>query len=49
MTPLAQSNLEHGQGVNISSNIEHVKLPVDHVDTADSQQVEYGTSHSLFF
>ena len=37
MTPLAQSNLEHGQGVS-SSNIEHEKLPVDHVNAADSQQ-----------
>ena len=36
MTPLAQSNLEHGQRVN-SSNIEHEKLPVDHVDAIDSQ------------
>ena len=37
MTPLALSNLEHGQGVG-SSNIEHEKLPVDHVNTVDSQQ-----------
>ena len=37
MTPLAQSNLEHGQGVR-SSKIEHEKLPVDHVNTVDSQQ-----------
>ena len=35
MTPLAQSNLEHGQEVN-SSNIEHEKLPVDHVNYVDS-------------
>ena len=31
MTPLAQSNLEHGQE-NISSKFEHVDTPVDHVD-----------------
>ena len=37
MTPLAQSNLEHGQGVS-GSNIEHENLPVDHVDAVDSQQ-----------
>ena len=37
MTPLAQSNLKHGQEDN-SSNIEHVNLPVDHVDSVDRQQ-----------
>ena len=37
MTPLAQSNLEPGQGVS-GSKTEHEKLPVDHVETADSQQ-----------
>ena len=31
MTPLAQSNLEHGQGVG-STNIKQEKLPVDHVN-----------------
>ena len=29
MTPLAQSNLEHGQDV-IDSKSEHVETPVDH-------------------
>ena len=37
MTPLAQSNVEHGQEGS-SSNIEHENPPVDHVDSADSQQ-----------
>ena len=37
MTTLAQSNLEHGQE-NISSDIEHVNLPVDHVDSINKQQ-----------
>ena len=37
MTPLAQSNLEHGQE-NISSKFEHVDTPVDHVDHIDIQQ-----------
>ena len=37
MTTLAQSNLEHGQGVR-SSNIEHKKLSVDHVNAVDSWQ-----------
>ena len=37
MTPLAQANLEHGQVVQ-SSNIEHEKLPEDHVINIDSQQ-----------
>ena len=37
MPPLAQSNLEHGQGGS-SSKIEHEKLPVDHVVTVDSQR-----------
>ena len=37
MTPLAQSNLEHGQG-NISSDLEHGNLPVDHIDSIDRQQ-----------
>ena len=37
MTPLAQSNLEHGQG-NISSRFEHVDTHVDHVDHFDIQQ-----------
>ena len=37
MTPLPQSNLEHGQGVS-SSNTEHEKLPVDHVNAVDSHQ-----------
>ena len=35
MTPLAQSNLEHGQDI-VSSKIEHVETPVDHV--SDIQQ-----------
>ena len=30
MTPLAQSNLEHGQDI-VSSKIEHAETPVDHV------------------
>ena len=37
MTPLAQSNLEHGQE-NISSDFEHVDTPVDHVSHNDTQQ-----------
>ena len=37
MTPLAQSNLEHGQE-DSSSNIEHVNPPVDHIDSIDRQQ-----------
>ena len=37
MTPLAQSNLEHGQEHSIS-NIEHVNPPVNHVDPFDRQQ-----------
>ena len=37
MTPLAQSNIEHGQE-DSSSNIEHINLPVDHVDSVDRQQ-----------
>ena len=37
MTPLAQSNEEHGQGVS-SSNIEHEKLLDDHLNAVDSQQ-----------
>ena len=37
MTPLAQSNLEHGHGVS-SSNIEHKNLPFDHVDSVDRQE-----------
>ena len=37
MTPLAQSNLEHGQG-NISSDCEQIDTPVDHVDHNDIQQ-----------
>ena len=37
MTPLVQSNLEHGQGVD-GSNIEHEKLSDDHVNAVDSQQ-----------
>ena len=37
MTPLAQTNLEHGQGVD-GSNIEHEKLSDDHVNAVDSQQ-----------
>ena len=37
MTPLAQSNIEHGQEVQ-SSNIEHERLPDDHVKIIDSQQ-----------
>ena len=36
-TPLAQSNLEHEQEDSIS-NIEHVNLPIDHVDSVDRQQ-----------
>ena len=35
MTPLAQSNLEHGQDI-VSSKIEHAETPVDHV--SDIQQ-----------
>ena len=31
MTPLAQSNLEHGQDI-ISSELEHVETPFDHVE-----------------
>ena len=34
MTPLALSNLEHGQEI-ISSNFEHVDTPVDHVDHSE--------------
>ena len=30
MTPLAQSNLEHGQDI-VSSKVEHAETPVDHV------------------
>ena len=37
MTPLAQSNLEHGQGID-GSKIEHEKLSDDHVGAVDSQQ-----------
>ena len=37
MTPLAQSNLEHGQE-HSSSNVEHVNPPVNHVDSIDRQQ-----------
>ena len=37
MTPLAQSNLEHGQEI-ISSKFEHVDTPVDHADHIDKQQ-----------
>ena len=37
MTPLAQSNLEHGQE-NISSRFEHVDTPFDHIDHLDIQQ-----------
>ena len=37
MTPLAQSNWEHGQE-NISSRFEHVDTLVDHVDHVDIQQ-----------
>ena len=37
MTPLAQSNLEHGQE-NLSSDLEHVGTPVNHVDLIDKQQ-----------
>ena len=29
MTPLAQSNLEHGQDI-VSSKVEHAETPVDH-------------------
>ena len=47
MTPLAQSNLEHGQE-NISSDLEHVSTPVDHVDPNGYTAREYGTSHSHF-
>ena len=32
ITPLAQSNLEHRQE-NISSDLEYVNIPVDHVDS----------------
>ena len=37
MTPLAQSNLEHGKE-NMSSKFEHVDTPVDHIDHVDIQQ-----------
>ena len=37
MTPLAQSNLEHGQE-DSSANIEYVSTTVDHVDPNDIQQ-----------
>ena len=37
MTPLAQSDLEHGQE-NISLDFEHVDTPVDHVSHNDTQQ-----------
>ena len=37
MTPLAQSNLEHGQE-HSSSNIEQCNPPVDHVNSVDRQQ-----------
>ena len=37
MTPLAQSNLEHGHE-NISSDLEHVDIPVDHVSHDNIQQ-----------
>ena len=37
MTPLAQSNLEHGQD-EICSDFEHASSPVDHVDSVDIQQ-----------
>ena len=37
MTPLAQSNLEHGQE-DISVKSEHVNAPVDHVVPIDIQQ-----------
>ena len=37
MTPLAQSNLEHGQE-NVSSDFEHVDTPVDHASHNDIQQ-----------
>ena len=37
MTPLPQSNFEHGQE-HSSSNIENVNPPVDDVDSIDRQQ-----------
>ena len=37
MTPLAQSNLEHGQE-NINAKIEHGDTPVEHVVSIDTQQ-----------
>ena len=37
MTPLAQSNLEHGQE-NSSSRFEHIDTPVDYVNHSDIQQ-----------
>ena len=37
MTPLAQSNLEHGLE-DRSSNLEHVSTPVDHIDPNAIQQ-----------
>ena len=37
MTPLAQSNLEHGQE-HSSSNVEHVDFPDDHVNSVNRQQ-----------
>ena len=37
MTPSAQSNLEHGQE-KISSEVEYIDTPVDHVEHVDIQQ-----------
>ena len=37
MTLLVQSNLEHGQD-NLSSDLEHIDTPVNHVDLIDKQQ-----------
>ena len=45
MTPLAQSNLEHGQDF-VVSELEHVETPVDHVEHI--QQGSMATSHSHF-
>ena len=46
MTPLAQSNLEHGQE-NISSKLEHVDTPVDHVDHINIQQGSMAPSTTI--
>ena len=40
MTPLAQSNIEHGED-EICSDFEHASTPVDHVDSIYSKGVWY--------